>query len=489
MSGRGHPCEPPVRTARPGGAWALAGSLCFLAAMGNALPADAPSPALDIDSAIHLALENNRALALRALSTERADLGLAQAQQAFALSVRPRAQLAANDEGAEGGYGLALRRKFKPGTEILIDGGATRLPAFIDDDWRSSVRIELRQPLFGGFGELIHGEPSTAAGERLLSEQRQWELQKSDLVIDVVRAFETIVRLQRQLEADAAVLKRTEKLVELTKARQIQGRATRVDSLRADMQLGETRARLESHREELYSTRRTLNELLGADLETEMALTPSPLLDIPFPDPTAAVQIALSNRMDFAQVLQEAHAAQRGTKIAGRRRLPDVDLVGRHEQAGTGGDFDTSTRLDESRWLVGLESDYELNRTSDRLAIRTAALDADAASESVRIKVLSITREVQQALSTLRLTSNNLTTAARNYELAAARAELARALFEIGRGDSFAATDAEEALIGAELHLLQARADRAISAHALLRATGTLIDHPGHLKPEAAQKG
>ena len=447
-----------------------------------------PQPGLDltIDEAINRALNHNRQLALQAISTERAGLSKSRNEQAFALSARPDVRVERDEDGTREAYGMVLRKKFSPGTELILDSDAAHIPAFLDNDWRATVRVEIRQPLFRSFGSLVQMEPVTAAAERVLAQQRDWELQKAHLVIDVARTFESIVRLDRQIQADAGVRERAEKLSELTKARQVQGRASRVDSLRAAMQFEEARARMQSHIEERYSAQRGLAELLGADPNATFNLATPPMPEVEIPDVDAAIQVALSNRMDFAQAIQNLDAAERGARIGARKALPEIRLVGRHEQFGEGDRFGEASDLDESRWVVGLESDYDLNRTSDRIEIRTTALDAEAARQELELRALSITREVQQALSEVRRRRSNLSIATRNFELASARAELARSLFEIGRGDSFAATDAEAALSEAQLRLLQARADRSIATYAMLRAMGTLIDHPEALKPSAA---
>jgi outer membrane protein TolC len=54
----------------------------------------------------------------------------------------------------------------------------------------------------------------------------------------------------------------------------------------------------------------------------------------------------------------------------------------------------------------------------------------------------------------------------------------------MGRGDSFAATDADNAFIAAETDLLTSRSQVCLAGYRLLRAMGTLTETPDALKPK-----
>jgi len=56
-------------------------------------------------------------------------------------------------------------------------------------------------------------------------------------------------------------------------------------------------------------------------------------------------------------------------------------------------------------------------------------------------------------------------------------------MFEIGRGDNFSVTDAEDAFVLAERQFLLARANASIVAYAFLDTLGTLIAASPELKP------
>ena len=458
-------------------AWA-----CALASTATGLLA--ASAPLDLDTAIQTALEHNRRLVFGAFGVERQRLGLKSAQQEFDVEVAPQAAINTTDGDTDWRYGLRAEKKLLWGTEIGLGVEATRYPSFIDDNWRSAITADIRQPLFRNFGRLVQQEGITAAGDRLLTERRRWEIQKGDLVVEVVTAFETIVRLRKQASCDNAILSRADGLRELTRVRERQGRASRVDTLRVELQHGQAEARLESHNEELFSAQRDLAELLGFPPEKELDIVSAPLPDLQVPDMESAVQTALSNRLDYAQALHDHRTAQRLATLAEHRLQPDLNVVAESRRYDQDDRFSRALGFDRDLWTIGLAGQMDLLQHRDKTAVAAAKVDVEAARESIRIKSFSIAREVQQAVSAYRQARAAFTIAGGNYEAAQARAELSRRLFEMGRGDNFAAIDAESAFIDAETSLLASRSLSCVAGYRLLHAMGTLTEAPAALKPQ-----
>ena len=73
--------------------------------------------------------------------------------------------------------------------------------------------------------------------------------------------------------------------------------------------------------------------------------------------------------------------------------------------------------------------------------------------------------------------------AERNMNLAASRLKLAHRLFEMGRGDNFSVTDAEQSMLHAENKVFSARAEARVSSYGLPHVLGTLIEVDVGLKP------
>ncbi|MFZ0486066.1 MAG: TolC family protein [Arenicellales bacterium] len=434
---------------------------------------------LTLERAIGLALTRNRSLAISALGPRSAALSVDTARSAFAISAHPEVSIntLASGRGATT-LGLSASRKFRTGTELSsrvvreefqgIDGNQERLV------------VEVSQPLFRFAGRLVNEEPIVQARSDLRRARRRLASQKQDLVVDVAREYENILRLQQQLEADRGSYKRSETLFKRTSAREKLGRASRIDTLRVDLQRGQAQSRLESDREQLESTKRAFAELLGFDPGTSFRLEPTVALDINVPPLEEAVRIAFDNRLDYAQALEDRVDSQRGVRIARKGLWPDVRVVARYEHtydAALGG------LIDDNRWFLGLSADTDFNHTRERNALKQAGIDAESARQFVEMVQLSIARELQQRMLAYHRAAADLKIRERNLRYAKARLDLARRLFDIGRGDNFTVTDAEQAFVQAQSDHLAGKSDASITAYELLRTMGTLTEVPDTLKP------
>lgn len=444
---------------------------------------------LTLDAAIQLALARNRQLALGGLSVRHRELDVTGASNAFSLSVGPFGSAAASSDGTISQYGLRATRTTTWGTEIGIGPEVDRYPSFIDQAWRSAVVVDVQQPLFRRFGPAYNREPLNDAGDRLTAERRSLEQQRASLIVELVTVFERVVRLDKQVQADGRVADRLAATLELTRLRERQGRVSGVDTLRAEQQHGDGVTRLEADGESLYQARRDLADLLGAAPETEFRLVPPPLPEIETPETVMAVRMALSNRLDYAQVLQDCRSAERKARLARRGLQPDVTLVTRYEQFGQDRTLGASASLDDSRWSVGVSGDLDMIQAREHTAVQAATLDLEAARETIGLRRQTIARDVQQAVSAYRRARADLTNAGRSFGVAQARVELAHRLFEVGRGDSFSVADAEQGFVGAEISLLNARADVSVAGYRLLQQIGVLVESPDTLKPRPGDEG
>ncbi len=439
---------------------------------------------LTLDTAISTALQHNARLAYGNLAVDRQRLNVVSARQEFDPELSPIGSFNTTEGKTDWRYGVQATKRFLWGTEIGLGAEVSRYPGFVDDAWRSAIKVDVRQPLFRNFGRLVHEEGITSAGERLRAEERRWESQKGDIIVEVVISFETIMRLQKQTECDKAILDRTDKLRELTRIRERQGRASHVDTLRTELLYGQTQSRLESHQEELFSATRELAELLGFPPETTIDLKPTPLPDLELPSIEAAIQTSQSNRLDFAQVIDDYRSLQRQVKLAKHKLKPNLYVVAENQQYDQDTQFNDSLGFNNNLWTLGLAGQLDLLQHRDKTAVSTAKVDVEAGRQAILIKMRTMAREVQQAISAYRQVRAEFTISGRNYAAALSRTELARRLFEMGRGDNFAVSDAENAFVEAESSLLSARARICVAGYTLLRIMGTLIDAPASLKPQ-----
>lgn len=437
--------------------------------------------------AIELALLHNRELAKARLSVRSGQIALARAQSEFASELTPSGSLGADSGSEIANMGLQWSKKLALGTSLRAGASVTAGEAKLDEgnEWyyQSSASLSIEQPLFENFGILVNKEPLNQAVESLRAHARMLHMQKADVIVAVVEAYLDVLRLEMQTKTDVQFLARMEKLQKLTRAKEKQGKATRVDSLRIDLQHGRAQIRLENDRELCSSRRRDLSEQIGLTTDSAVNLEPVPFIESALPDNEIAVRIALSNRLDYAQALDDTRSAERTTRIARKRLAPNISLITRYSLTSDYEDALTFGSSDGHRWFFGLTSSGDLLGTSKQLDLEESLINSEARQADVEIIASEITRQVQHELAGCRRSFAEVTIAERNVELADARAKLARRLFESGRGDNFAVSDAEDEAFSAYTVLLTAKANVVISVYRLRRALGTLIDSAEELKP------
>lgn len=432
---------------------------------------------LDLAGAIALALERNLELSLAGLGPVDARFAVDGAAVGFTVRVIP--EIAADRGGDFGStrFGVAATRRFVYGTELLARAAyfepTGALPA--QETWT----VEVSQPLFRRFGRLVNEEPLVAASAALAAAERRLAEQRADLVLEVVTAYEQLLRLQRQVAADATAQQRSELLSRLTAAQERLGRATRVDALRASLQVGQLQARLEGSRERLALAHQDLAVLVGAAPGSRYKLAPPPRLELELPPLADAVAVALGRRLDYAQALADAADGRRQTRLAQRQRLPDLAATARYDHLDGG----LLPGLDADVLRVGVRVSGDWLLPEARLGISRAELAENAGAQRVRIVEQLVTRDVQRAWLALRRSRADIPLLERNLDHARSRQEIASRLFRAGRGDSFTVVDAEAALVAAESEYLDGLAAEALDGYRLLHEMGVLVEVPEPLRP------
>jgi len=297
-------------------------------------------------------------------------------------------------------------------------------------------------------------------------------------VVRVAELYEGLIQLRHQIESDEAFAARMEKLWRLADAREQQGKTTRTEVMRMDLQRGEAALRLEAGRSQLSIQFQEFANLLGLPLDSAFRLTPPALLDLDVQEAGRALAVALAERPDYAQAMRDIETGDRRLRLARRNLLPDLRLSANQTTYGEGEEWSDAGRLDQEEWFVGLTADMNLNLRGARLDVVRAGLDAEGRRQVAEIVRHRLAVEVNAGLAAYRRTREELRLAARNRELAVNRAELARALFAAGRATGDSVSDAESDLSRSELGELAARSAASVSAYRLLHVLGTLVPAP-----------
>ena len=441
---------------------------------------------LSLQGAVQLALLQNRDLAKLAAGHESALLDRATAETDFSIRASPNGSVGSTVGIQTSQIGLNLLKKTEWGSELEI-GGLVQKSDISDSDYaaRDSVHATLTQPLLRYAGRLVNREGLERAASRIKMALRSLELKKSDIALQVIETYADIAQLEAQAAVEQMTLVRLDKLARLTQARAQQGRATKVDVLRVESQRGDAATRARTVAEQAAALRLDLTELLGLEPRITLQLAPPPVLTMDTQQVETVVATAWSNRLDLAQVQQDYRDVERGLRIARHMLLPDLKLVTTYERYGQGATISSASGFEQNNWSIGLQSDSDLWSGKEKIAYQHAQLDERTALADIETARRLIERQVrQQWLEQARATAE-VSQAQRNRTVAEARLRLARRLFEMGRGDNFAVTDAEQQFQQVEIAWLTAQTEAALAGYKLRRLLGTLIECPDELKPDA----
>jgi outer membrane protein TolC len=319
---------------------------------------------------------------------------------------------------------------------------------------------------------LIQAAEAARDGQR-----RGRELAEADMVLRVSQAFyraEASVRLEA---AAREAVTAAESHLGTSRARVRAGMSTRVDSLRATVDLAQRSAAYLRARESTRQARIDLETAIGAPLDPDRFLaSPGPPAAF-VPDLESEVQRALSSRPELAIYDQSLRAT--GSQIAAARagRLPQVNLNATAEYFGPNQKEEylnlTEAGLKTYKLYAGLAVSMPLldgGLTRARLgqleAQRRGLLDRRRDSE------LAIRREVGRALSDLRVTLA-VWPSDRTRVIAAEEAlRLAEAGYQGGTSTATDVRDAEAALADARAAETSTLMDYWMARASLDHATG-----------------
>jgi len=441
---------------------------------------------ITLEEAISMALSGNRDIASLELDLNGRVLSAESARYQFAFNLGPAAGVVARDSSEALRYGLVGSKELPVGTEFEA-GIRAEQTDFDDSDMQRSgiAHIQVSQPLFRDWGRLVNQENIVQADSRVMAARRVLELRKSDLIVQVVETCQGLLRYQRLIADEQISIDRYERLYRLTRAREKQGRATQVDRLRVELFKGQAESRKASSEEQMRSLQAEFSNLLGASPDQLLMPAEAADLRLALPERNDAIRLALSNRLDYAQALQDQVDTKRGMQIAVKQLQPRAFLIARYERLGDGAEWGDAWAFDENGWNIGLSTDTDFMLREERLGVRQAGLDETSSALRIEEVDALIRRQIDQALSACRRADSEQDIALRNVEVASQRANLAQRLFDKGRVDHTSATDAEIELLDARTKLLNARAEAVIAGYKLLRMMGILVESPEDLRPAA----
>ena len=377
---------------------------------------------------------------------------------------------------------LRLLKRFASGTDVELSAGNT---STTDGFYRSFSGITISQAILRGFGPLANTARVSDAARQILSSQRQFEITREMVLVDVVAAFYRIVEQKLVLNIATHAVERAREIVRGTEAKLDRGLATKSDVLRAESQASAAEsARLDAD-EALANAKDQLRVLAGIDSSTAIDVTAS--LDLPAPTTTAAPggDADQDPRLDVREAVDDVVGAELDVDVARRELLPDLRLGVNYSMVGTGDNFFDSLGLNDPTFRVIISSDMPLDRAAANARYNQAALDLDKkkrALEDLRRKTEVESRQAARHVTTvqrrLRLQQNDVVAARGTLDLVTLR-------FDRGYASNTEVLQAEQALTEAQRKEVELRIEQVGADLELRAASGSLssffeslLEHP-----------
>ncbi|MBN1918577.1 MAG: TolC family protein [Verrucomicrobia bacterium] len=415
---------------------------------------------------------------------------------------------------------VQMAKRLLTGGEVQVAADtAGSQPDAEDNAYSSSVEVSLTQPLLRGAGRLAARENLTQAERDFIYAWRDLTLFKQEFLIELVAKYYRLVQLQLEIGNRLERVASAEELAMLTLARLATGTASRIDMLRAVVNLLRARNDLvdAGQRYELQLDSFKLDLDLAMDRPVTIVppetLPYRPMLEIRLELPAAikealrtmaeeadtgaeaqrtamlqteqdggsaeelgrqSMSAALENRLDLRTARDQADDARRGLRLARNDLRGDLNLRAR---AGYTTEPETSfddQRFGQAEWSVGLEYALPLDRVPERLSyqrqlivVTRALRQTSRVQDRVLLEVRTTVRELHRAETTVLIQQLNVVAAER-------RLERARADYDLGEITNRDVVEAQTELLDARNALDQAKVDHIIATLQLQKDTGEL---------------
>ena len=471
----------------------------FAVAISFVVAATANAEPLDLTACVRLALAHNPDIQDSADSAVSAVLGRDVPLADYHFKLVPSVS-----GGLQGGnntnqqYQAELSRKLLlTGTEIGVKGGTSVYSSVPQTSvpYLTEARFTLSQPLWQGRSRLENSDRIDDADRRIAAAKHALEGAREDLMLQVTHGFYDVVRAEELVRVATLSLDRVSQLDQIARAKLGIGAVSKMDVFRTELHttrlknaLVEQQARREAALDQLRGLIGlppdvpleidTVGDVLNlGDLREEKVTRVKNVPDLA-PPPGVRVEEtvddALGRRSELAEAREQVADAERKALLAHYKIWPAVNLIGSYAQIGTGNNFEESSHLGRTEWLVGVSSTTPLDRTEERVTAAQAEITLRGRERRYRAMRDQVIRQVRDAWRQLERARAERTLAAEIVEQTEKQTELARFRYEKGVTDNFDLVQAETELAEARSGQVLAAIDEVLSAAQLRRVAETL---------------
>ncbi len=386
---------------------------------------------------------------------------------------------------------LGISKYFLSGAKLTANIGLQTLRYFSGDrtvNLTSLANLTVTQPLLAGAGADIAREPLTQAERNLIYALRSYVRAREALLITIAERYYAVLNSRDALEIGkqtyasvASSLERSEAMAEAGRVDPFQ-----VDQARQKVLTAESN--LVSLEENFQNALDNLKTALGLPLEIAIEADPEDLqrltaqkLPRPPLDFTAASDLALQKRLDFATVKDRLQDARRQLKIAQDAMRAKLNLSAGASAASRTGNSLRAPDFADGDYFLGLDLDLPFDRTNEAINLKRRQIALQQQQRSIEENKDVIVGELRNIWRQLQSYEQSYEIQRISVTLAEKRVESTQLLFEGGRVDIRELLDAQDDLSSAKNSLTKALVNHRICWLKLLYQLGELPLDPVNL--------
>lgn len=428
---------------------------------------------ISLAQAIEQALEKNRSVIVSKNSININQLNLDSARSNFDLTISPSAGAGVNDRDQELTAGIRMSRKTTQGVDISFSPTAG-----LGENYTSRVGVSLGVPLLKGWGKLINMDPVMGAEYSLRSAGRSLHKTRTDIIIQTVTRFYTIVEYKERVEMNNLLLNKFKSHATLAKLKSDIGLAGPLDVYRAEIKVKDAQADLTNALEAFQNGKNELKSILSIPQDQPIDVVYPPIeIEAVVLDVWEAERIALENSIDILHIKDSFDEAERNSKIARQNKLPDLRLSMDYSRGSGAETFENAFSMDEEKWRVFLTSTTDFGRTKEKISYRQSLIDLGSAKINIAETKDKVRKEVRTQLGNLVKTEELISITKEQIHQTTGKKELAEIKFNNDMANNFDLIEAETELHQARLSFLNARINYIIGTYQLRKIMGTLLEY------------
>lgn len=289
---------------------------------------------------------------------------------------------------------------------------------------------------------------------------------REDVVFYAKVAFYDVLRMENTLEFRLRNVGQRETLLRQARAFYETGVRARIDFVRAEANLYDSRALLVQARNELRVARIILLQRMGLDISGEFVLRGEFDESVPPGSLPEWIEEAQRNRPELRALLEKERGAAESLRLARAGYRPYIE-------GGAGYGYAADDFPLRQNYSVGVTLNQPV---FSGFLTREQVKEAEAALSSVRHEITEMRRrvrlDVERSAYGVQEAGERLAARRKQREAAEENLRLATARYEVGAGDIIEMTDAQTQMVSADTETVNSAFDHAVSRASLLRAMG-----------------